>query len=83
MVEEGKYVKESVIHHKMFVMRMSLMLSKDGIRFEAFLNGTNRKAGKAIKRAEEESRRRQEKSNEIKRLTQNTETLVTDLTKLR
>jgi len=69
--------------NNIFVMPMLLMLSKDGIRFEVFLNGTNRKAGKAIKRAEEETRRRQEKSNEIKRLTQTTETLVTDLTKLR
>ena len=58
-------------------------INVDGIRFEVFLNGTNRKAGEAIKRAEEETRKKQEKSNEIKRLTQNTETLVTDLTKLR
>ena len=59
------------------------MLSKDGIRFEVFLNGTNRKAGEAIKRADEETKKKQEKNNEIKRLTQHTDTLVTDLTKLR
>jgi len=53
------------------------------MRFEVFLNGTNQKATEAIKKAEEETRRKQEKNNEIKRLAQRTEATSADLTKLR
>ena len=68
----------------MIVIRVYMyMLSKDGIRFEVFLNGTNRKAGEAIKRADEETKKKQEKNHEIKRLTQQIQAVNSEMSKHR
>ena len=48
--------------------KSELMLEEDAIRFDAFLKENDRMAHAAMKRAEEESRLKQQKVQEIKRL---------------
>ena len=57
------------------------MLEEDEIRFDAFLKENDKKAHDAIKKAEEETRKKQEKVFEIKRLTQHIQQLNSDIIK--
>jgi hypothetical protein len=59
------------------------MLEEDAMRFDAFLKENDKKAHDAIKRADEETKRKQEKSAEIKRLMQQIQALSSEMSKHR
>lgn len=74
-LEEKAHLKEDALH------RSEQMLEEDAIRFDAFLKENDKKAHDAIKKAEEETRKKQEKVFEIKRLTQHMQQLNSDIIK--
>ena len=74
-LEEKAHLKEDALH------RSEQMLEEDAIRFDSFLKENDKKAHDAIKKAEEETRKKQEKVFEIKRLTQHIQQLNSDIIK--
>jgi hypothetical protein len=74
-LEEKAHLKEDALH------RSEQMLEEDAIRFDAFLKENDKKAHDAIKKAEEETRKKQEKVFEIKRLTQHIQQLNSEIIK--
>ena len=62
---------------------VELMLEEDAIRFDTFLKENDHEAHKAIKRAEQETKAKQEKVQEIKKLHQEIQAVQSEMTKLR
>ena len=58
------------------------MLEQDAIRFDKFLKANDKNAHDAIKRQEQESKERQEKVNEYKKLTADRAKIEADISKI-
>lgn len=65
------------------MVMMTMMIIIDANRFDSFLKENDKKAHDAIKKAEEETKRKQEKSHEIKRLTQQIQAVNSEMSKHR
>lgn len=76
-LEEKAQLKEEALQ------RSEQMLEEDAMRFDAFLKENDKKAHDAIKRAEEETKKKQEKNHEIKRLTQQIQAVNSEMSKYR
>merc|ERR1712127_556241 len=63
--------------------KSELMLEEDAIRFDTFLKENDHEAHKAIKRAEAETKAKQEKVAEIKKLHQEIQAVQSEMSKLR
>ena len=76
-LEEKAQMKEQALK------KSELMLEEDAIRFDTFLKENDHEAHKAIKRAEQETKAKQEKVQEIKKLHQEIQAVQSEMTKLR
>lgn len=79
--EEIRKLEEKAQMKEEALTRSEQMLEEDTMRFDAFLKENDAKAHAAIKKAEEETKRKQEKVQEIKRLTQQIQALNSEMTK--
>lgn len=76
-LEEKAQLKEEALK------KSELMLEEDAIRFDTFLKENDKKAHEAIKRAEAETKAKQEKAQEIKKLKQQIQAVQADMSKLK
>jgi hypothetical protein len=74
-LEEKAQMKEDALK------KSELMLEEDAMRFDAFLKDNDRKAHEAMQRADRETKRKQEKVAEIKRLNQEISKVENDMSK--
>lgn len=81
--EEIRKLEEKAQMKEEALQRSEQMLEEDAMRFDAFLKENDKKAHDAIKRADEETKRKQEKSAEIKRLMQQIQALSSEMSKHR
>ena len=63
--------------------KSEIMLEEDAIRFDAFLKENDKKAHDAIKMAETETKAKQDKVMEIKKLNQLIQAVQSDMSKLK
>jgi len=68
--EEIRKLEEKAQMKEQALKKSELMLEEDAIRFDTFLKENDHEAHKAIKRAEAETKAKQEKVAEIKKLHQ-------------
>lgn len=76
-LEEKAHLKEEALK------KSELMLEEDAIRFDTFLKENDKKAHEAIKLAENESKAKAEKVQEIKRLNQQIQLVQSEMSKLK
>jgi len=76
-LEEKAQMKEEALR------KSELMLEEDSIRFDTFLKENDKKAHEAIKRAEQETKAKQEKVQQIKKLNQQIQMIQSDQSKLK
>jgi len=76
-LEEKAQMKEEALR------KSELMLEEDGIRFDTFLKENDKKAHEAIKRAEQETKAKQDKVQQIKKLNQQIQMIQSDQSKLK
>jgi hypothetical protein len=81
--EEIRKLEEKAQMKEEALQRSEQMLEEDAMRFDAFLKENDKKAHDAIKRAEEETKKKQEKQQDIKRLTQQIQSLSSEMSKHR
>ena len=75
-LEEKAQMKEEALR------KSECMLEEDAIRFDAFLKDNDQKAHNAIKEAEKETKLKQDKVSEIKKLNQHISSIRSDTSKL-
>lgn len=75
-LEEKAQMKEEALR------KSECMLEEDAIRFDAFLKDNDQKAHNAIKDAEKETKLKQDKVSEIKKLSQHISSIRSDTSKL-
>lgn len=76
-LEEKAQLKEEALR------KSELMLEEDAIRFDTFLKENDKKAHEAIKRAEAETKRKQEKMQHIKKLNGQIQMVQSEMSKLK
>jgi len=76
-LEEKAKLKEEALR------KSEIMLEEDAIRFDTFLKENDKKAHEAIKRAEAETKKKQEKLQEIKKLRQSIQLVQSEMSKLK
>lgn len=76
-LEEKAQLKEEALR------KSELMLEEDAIRFDTFLKENDKKAHEAIKRAEAETKLKQDKVQEIKKLNHQIQAVQSDMSKLK
>ena len=81
--EEIRKLEEKAQMKEQALKKSELMLEEDAIRFDTFLKENDHEAHKAIKRAEQETKAKQEKVQEIKKLHQEIQAVQSEMTKLR
>jgi hypothetical protein len=81
--EEIRKLEEKAQMKEQALKKSELMLEEDAIRFDTFLKENDHEAHKAIKRAEAETKAKQEKVQEIKKLHQEIQAVQSEMSKLR
>ena len=81
--EEIRKLEEKAQMKEQALKKSELMLEEDAIRFDTFLKENDHEAHKAIKRAEAETKAKQEKVQEIKKLHQEIQAVQSEISKLR
>ncbi|GBG24256.1 Cilia- and flagella-associated protein 100 [Hondaea fermentalgiana] len=76
-LEEKAQLKEEALR------KSELMLEEDAIRFDTFLKENDKKAHEAIKRAETETKLKQDKVQEIKKLNHQIQAVQSEMSKLK
>jgi len=79
--EEIRKLEERALMKEEALQRSEQMLEEDSMRFDTFLKENDKKAHDAIKKAEEETRKKQEKIQDIKRLTQQIQLINSEMAK--
>ena len=80
--EEIRKLEEKAQMKEEALKKSELMLEEDAIRFDTFLKENDKKAHEAIKRAEMETKAKQEKVQEIKKLNQQIQLVQSEMSKL-
>ncbi|GMH59865.1 hypothetical protein TrRE_jg13412 [Triparma retinervis] len=79
--EEIRKLEEKAQMKEEALQKSEQMLEEDAIRFDTFLKENDKKAHAAIKKAEEETRKKTDKVQEIKKLNQQIQMVVSDMSK--
>lgn len=79
--EEIRKLEEKAQMKEEALKKSEQMLEEDAIRFDTFLKENDKKAHEAIKRAERETKMKNEKVQEIKRLNQQIQLVTSDMSK--
>lgn len=81
--EEIRKLEEKAQMKEEALKKGELMLEEDAIRFDTFLKENDKKAHEAIKRAESETKAKQDKVQEIKKLNQQIQQVQSEMSKLK
>merc|ERR1711871_704722 len=81
--EEIRKLEEKAQMKEEALKKSELMLEEDAIRFDTFLKENDKKAHEAIKRAESETKAKQDKVQEIKKLNQQIQQVQSEMSKLK
>jgi len=81
--EEIRKLEEKAQMKEEALKKSELMLEEDAIRFDTFLKENDKKAHEAIKRAEAETKAKQDKVQQIKKLNQQIQMIQSDQSKLK
>lgn len=81
--EEIKKLEEKARLREEALSKSEKMLEEDAIRFDTFLKQNDKKSHEAIKRAEVETKKKQEKMQEIKKVKQEIQMVQTEMSKLK
>jgi len=79
--EEIRKLEEKASMREDALKKSEQMLEEDAIRFDTFLKENDKKAHDAIKQAERETKLKQDKVSEIKRLNQSIQSIQSDISK--
>merc|ERR1712196_566399 len=79
--EEIRKLEEKARMKEDALTKSEQMLEDDATRFDSFLAENNKQAHEAIKKAEQETKQKQDKVQEIKKLNQQIQMVQTDMSK--
>jgi hypothetical protein len=79
--EEIRKLEEKAQMKEEALKKSELMLEEDAVRFDTFLKENDKKAHEAMKRAENETKAKQDKVQEIKKLNQMIQMIQSDMSK--